>query len=92
MSVVVVGRIPDQNTYEEVGTRVMSGDQLPEGCQVHIAGPSDEGFRVITVWDSEDDYRRFREEKLVPAIQEVTGGAVEGPQAEVQPVHRHISA
>jgi hypothetical protein len=92
MAVVVIGKVPDQSTYEEVSSRVVAEGQLPEGCVAHIAGPTEEGFRVITVWDSEDQYQRFREEKLLPAIQEVASGEAEGPPAEVQPVHTHISA
>jgi len=92
MAVVVVGQVPDQGTYDEVSSKVLDTEQLPEGCLVHIASPSSSGFRVITVWESEDQYQQFRNEKLLPAIQEVSGGAVEGPDAEVQPVHRHITA
>ena len=55
MAVVVVNEIPqgNQTVYDEVSARVTPNDQLPEGCQVHIAGPSGTGWRVITVWDSE---------------------------------------
>jgi hypothetical protein len=91
MAVVVVGQVPDQGTYDEVSSRVIDNEQLPEGCLVHIAGPSSGGFRVITVWESEEQYQQFRAEKLLPAIQEVSGGNVAGPDAEVQPVHKHIT-
>jgi hypothetical protein len=92
MAVVVVGQVPDQGAYDEVSSRVLDNEQLPEGCRVHIAGPANGGFRVITVWDSEEQYERFRDEKLLPAIQEASGGNVDGPRAEVQPVHKHLTA
>ena len=60
MAVVVVGMAPDQETYDEVSSRLMESEQLPEGCLVHIASPASGGFRVITVWESEDQYRQFR--------------------------------
>jgi hypothetical protein len=63
--------------YEAVSARAMSGDQLPDGCQLHIAGSVEQGWRVITVWESREAFDRFREEKLLPAIREVAGG--EGP-------------
>jgi hypothetical protein len=91
MAVVVVGRVPNQDAYDQVGDRVMEGEQLPDGCRAHIAGPTGEGFRVITVWDSEEDFQRFRDEKLVPAIEEVTGGPG-GPNAEVGEVYRFLTA
>jgi hypothetical protein len=92
MAIVVVGQAPDQGTYDEVTSRVLDNEQLPAGCLDHIAGPSGGGFRVITVWESEEQYQQFRDEKLLPAIQEVSGGNVEGPDAEVQPIHKHITA
>jgi len=95
MSVVVSAVVPGftADRYEAVSAKAMSGDQLPEGCELHIAGPVDQGRRVITVWESREAFDRFREEKLLPAIREVAGG--EGPppaEPEVNPVHRLITA
>jgi hypothetical protein len=38
----------------------------PEGLILHAAGPTDEGFRIIGVWESEDAWHRFREDRLDP--------------------------
>jgi hypothetical protein len=50
MSVVVSAVSPGLNAemYEAVSGRVMPGDQLPDGCELHIAGPVEQGWRVIT--------------------------------------------
>jgi hypothetical protein len=32
----------------------------PAGLVLHAAGPTDEGFRIIGVWQSEADWERFR--------------------------------
>jgi hypothetical protein len=78
--------------YEAVTGRAMPGDQLPDECQLHIAGPVEQGWRVITVWESREAFDRFREEKLLPALREVAG---EGPppvaEPEVNPVHKLIT-
>jgi len=37
----------------------------PPGLILHVAGPTDEGFRIIDLWDSEASWERFREERLV---------------------------
>jgi hypothetical protein len=29
----------------------MPGGQLPDGCRLHIGGPVEQGWRVITVWE-----------------------------------------
>lgn len=33
----------------------------PAGLIVHAAGPTDEGFRIVAVWKSEQAWRRFAE-------------------------------
>ena len=50
-------------------------EPLPDGLLVHVAGPTDEGVRVIAVWDSEDAWERFRSERLEPALAELGGPA-----------------
>jgi hypothetical protein len=94
MAVVVVEEVPggNQSIYEEVGARVMPDGQLPEGCAVHIAGPIDGGWRVITVWDTEEQYQQFANEKLIPAFQEVAGEEGPAPKIEAHPVQTHITA
>jgi hypothetical protein len=94
MAVVVVNEIPQGNetVYDEVSARVLPNDQLPEGCQVHIAGPSNFGWRVITVWDSVERFQKFRSEKLIPALKEVGGGDFVAPTIQPDAVHRLITA
>jgi len=95
MAVVVSAVAPGltADMYEAVSSTAMPGDQLPEGCRLHIAGPIEQGWRVITVWESREAFDQFREEVLLPAVREVAGG--EGPpdvEPEVNPVHRLITA
>jgi hypothetical protein len=94
MAVVIVNEIAGANEgfYEQVNPKVMPGGQLPDGCQVHIAGPIDNGWRVITVWDSEEQFQQFRNEKLVPAIREVGGEDRIAPEIKTNPVHRLLIA
>jgi hypothetical protein len=33
----------------------------PAGLIVHAAGPTDEGFRLVALWESEQAWRRFAE-------------------------------
>jgi heme-degrading monooxygenase HmoA len=94
MAIVVANTITGgtQEMYETVTGKVMPGKQLPEGCQVHIAGPVNEGWRVITVWDSEDAFNQFREGKLVPALREVAGDEAVAPNVETNPAHTVVTA
>jgi hypothetical protein len=89
MAVVIVNEMrgADQSLYDEVNPRVMPGGQLPEGCRVHIASPIDDGWRVITVWDSEEQFQEFRDTKLIPTLQESGYGDRVAPSITAQPVH-----
>ena len=95
MSIVVSAVAPGFNAdmYEAVTGRAMPGNQLPDGCQLHIAGPVEQGWRVITVWESREAFDRFREEKLLPAIREVAGEAPPAAaEPEISPVHKLIAS
>ena len=92
MAIVVVGVIPggNQETYDNVSAKVISGGQLPDGCQLHVAGPVDEGWRIITVWDSPEHLQRFRDEKLLPALREA--GVEDEVAPKVNPAYKVITA
>jgi len=94
MAIVVVNEIEggDQGFYDSVNPKVMPDGQLPEGCQVHIAGPSAGGWRVITVWDSEEQFQQFRNDRLIPAMKEVGGDDFIAPRIQPDPVHKLITA
>jgi hypothetical protein len=46
-----------------------TGPVPPEGGRLMVSGPADAGYRVISVWDSNDARERFLEERLAPAYQ-----------------------
>ena len=54
--------------YDQVDRRV--GPKKPEGVHAHIAGKTDDGFRVIEVWDSHEHIDRYMESGLGEAMQE----------------------
>jgi hypothetical protein len=41
---------------------------LPAGFRIRIAGPMAGGWRIVSLWDSEEDWQRFRDERLAPAL------------------------
>jgi hypothetical protein len=77
-----------QEQYDKV--REHLGLDAPAGGIVHIAGPSPNGgWRVIEVWESEDDAERFFQERLRPAF-EAVGISGPPPQPQFWPVHSYI--
>jgi hypothetical protein len=43
------------------------------GLILHLAGPTDEGVRIIEVWESEAAWRRFESQALSPARAALSG-------------------
>jgi hypothetical protein len=72
------------NQYERVTAALM--EPAPAGLILHVAGPTDEGFRIIDVWESEQAWEHFQAERLAPAI-----AALGGP-ARPEPTFRGLSA
>jgi hypothetical protein len=94
MAVVIVNDIEGgtQELYDTVNPKVMPEGKLPDGCQAHIAGPTDTGWRVITVWDSDEQFQQFRNDKLIPAMQEAGTEDRVAPSIDSQPVYRFLQA
>jgi hypothetical protein len=94
MAVVVVNEIAgaDQSFYDDVSPRTLSDGRLPDGCSLRIASPGDGAWRVITVWDSEEQFEEFRTGTLGPAIQEAGYGDRVTANAEVRPVYEVITS
>jgi hypothetical protein len=78
--------------YDEVCARLTGGRSLSslsdwpvEGILSHAAGPTDDGWCVVDVWESEEAFRRFGE-VIVPILQEL---GVPG-EPRVLPVHNVV--
>ena len=52
----------DRERFAGMMASVDAGQSVPEGRLSHIAGIDDSGARVIEVWRSGDDARRFAEQ------------------------------
>ncbi|SRR6266498_2510125 len=77
--------------YEHVAEAMV--DPVPAGLIMHIAGPTDEGFRVIDVWENEAAWQCFQAERVQPAIAALGGPS--RPQAtfrDLRPRHLVLGA
>lgn len=43
------------------------GPDRPPGLLAHVSGPTDEGWRVVNIWQTEEAYRQFVSERLMRA-------------------------
>jgi len=65
--------------YETVSNAIGSDDNPPEGLIVHAAGEVDGKWQSVAVWESQEAYERFRDERVFPAVRQALGdSAIEG--------------
>jgi len=84
------------------GATLEQYDQITAKMDFHPGGPggpgslfhwvthTNEGFRVIDVWKSREEFEKFSEEKIGPISQEV--GLPEAPSVQFFEVHNYFTA
>ena len=70
IGMIFSGRGLTQEQYEHVSRQVSPDNHAAPGLLYHAAGPSDGGFCVVEVWESQEALDRFFAEKLGHAMQQ----------------------
>ena len=86
MAITAVFEVPGMNAEHFDNTRAeleKAGKAEPDGRLFHVASPTDDGWLVVDVWESEEKLGAFAE-TLMPII-ERTGSTP--PQPRIAPVH-----
>jgi hypothetical protein len=81
------------NMYDGVTDAMDVRNDPPAGLIFHWAGEVDGKWTVTDVWESREAYDRFREERLFPAIRQVSGmDPAEGRQPTITEfaVHNYV--
>jgi hypothetical protein len=64
---------------------------LPDGLYFHVAGPEANGIRTMSLWDSEESYTSFVEQRSAPVAARVLGEAsATGPTSSVSIGVEHL--
>jgi hypothetical protein len=96
MSYVVVHQFPGgtQSQYEaSVGAVHPADGSLPPGQLSHIAGPSADGWAIVVVYDSKENWETFRDDVLMPQMAAgIEGGFTAPPQESGFEVFTNVSA
>jgi len=84
MAYGVVHHFPDgtKEQYEaSIGAVHPAADALPEGQTFHAAGPSEGGWTIVAIHDSKESWETFRDDTLMPRMQQgIEGGFGTPPQ------------
>ena len=70
MAILVVVQAPGMTAEEDAAlvTALDMEGSPPAGGRIRMAGPTVDGWRIVSLWDSDADYERFRDDRLVPAL------------------------
>ena len=65
------------------------GNPAPPGAIFHWVAKTDDGIRVVDVWETREAFDRFAEEQIGPHSREV--GIGEKPETRFYDVHNHLT-
>jgi hypothetical protein len=68
--------------YEASIAAVHPADGLPAGQLYHVAGPSADGWTIVAVHTSKQDWEAFRDGTLMPRMQAGIDGGFTSPPEE----------
>jgi hypothetical protein len=74
---------PEQ--YDRTRELVRWDRETPSGAKLHVSGFGDDGLHVVDIWESEQAFNAFMEQRLGPAIAEV--GIPGQPEVTFFPLH-----
>ena len=76
-----IGELPiSRDQYDRLNGEIAED---PEGLILHTAAEHGGGMRIIDVWESEEAYRRFEQETLMPATERA---GLDAPSGEPPPL------
>jgi hypothetical protein len=75
-----------QEMYDGVNARLGAEQSPPSGMILHTSSATDSGWRIVDVWESEEQYRRFAEDRIGPAVMAYTQEAGIEPRTPVTSV------
>ena len=63
----------DERMYRQVKEAI--GDEQPNGLVAHVVVQTESGLRHIDVWDTKEEWERYRDERVEPAVHKVLTAA-----------------
>ena len=76
--------------YDDVGEKMgLTDGSTPPGAISHWVAKTDDGIRVVDVWETRDVFDRFAADQIGPYTREA--GMNEEPEIRVYDVHNHLT-
>lgn len=76
MTVLLTMDLPvSRDILEAVSSQMGVREDPPDGLVVHVMTETADGVHVVDVWESTDQFIRFRDARLLPAMGQVMASA-----------------
>ena len=75
----------DADQYDRLKDLVGWEREAPEGGILHVTSFSPQGAHIFDVWESQEAFQRFTEDRLMPGVREL--GIQGEPDVQFYPVH-----
>jgi hypothetical protein len=60
-----------KDQYEQARREINWEGNTPRGAKFHVAWMSTDGFHVLDLWESKEDFERFANERLMAGVQKI---------------------
>lgn len=92
MAIAVISDFPGGTAEQDearqrrmnVGEGPLTAANAPKGALARLAGPVEGGWRVISVFESQEDWETFRREQLDPMFRQM---GIPTPPVQIWPLH-----
>jgi len=76
--------------YDQVikGMGLRQGGPMPDGGISHFVAKTDDGFRVVDIWESKEQFERFAQEQIGPLAREA--GIEQQPEIRFVEIHNYL--
>jgi hypothetical protein len=87
MSTIMLMHWPElsKEHYEQARKEVNWEGERPQGGKFHVAWFGEDGFHVLDLWESRQDFERFMDQRVRPVLQKI--GVQGQPQVQYAEAH-----
>jgi hypothetical protein len=86
-----VGADRSTANYDAIDEKMRLAEDPAPGLILHSAGFTGDKFRMVDVWETQEDQERFERERLFPAIRDVVGDGGTAPTTESYELHNLVA-
>lgn len=60
-----------EEQYQQARKEINWEGDVPKGAKFHVSWMGDDGFHVLDLWESKEDFEKFTHARLMPGVQKI---------------------